>query len=153
MPQLANNGNYGVTVSNQDCYFMQTGNSTTTSLDGNTAKIKVLVGGKIDDLGMDSQNNNDVFNQRYAISTYNTYSAANSMKSSLEHQNAFVAAEITNTSGFLPVNNFSFLNISDTNTLVWALKPIEEGMDIRGALVRVWNFANTNTSANTAFYF
>ncbi len=78
------------------------------------------------------QGNDEVFNQRYAISPYNTYSAATSMKSALEHQNSFVAAVINNTSGILPENNFSFITISDSNTIVWALKPAEEGMDDQG---------------------
>ena len=78
---ISSNGNYGVTLSNQDCYFMQTGNSTIQNLDENTARIKVLVGGRVDGLGMNNQDNDAVFNQRYAISAYNTYSAVNSMKS------------------------------------------------------------------------
>ena len=43
------------------------------------------------------------------------------------------------------------MNISDPNTLLWALKPAEEGMDTNGAIVRVWNLANT--PANTDFIF
>jgi alpha-mannosidase len=144
---ISNNGNYGVTLSNQDCYFMQTGNSTIENMDENTAKIKVLVGGRIDG-GMFNQLNNTLFNQRYAISAYNTYSAANSMKSALEHQNGLVSAAISNTSGILPGDNFSFMNISDPNTLLWALKPAEEGMDSNGAIVRVWNLANTPTNTD-----
>jgi len=148
---ISNGGNYGVTLSNQDCYFMQTGNSTIPTLDENTAKIKVLVAGRVDGLGMRNQDNDVVFNQHYAINAYNTYSAVNSMKSALEHQNSFASAEITNTSGILPENNFSFMNISDPNTLLWALKPAEEGMDSNGAIVRVWNLANTPTSTNFIF--
>jgi alpha-mannosidase len=148
---ISNNGNYGVTLSNEDCYFMQTGNSTITSLDENTAKIKVLVGGRVDGLGMTNQGNDAVFTQRFAITAYNTYSAVNSMKSALEHQDGFISAQITNTSGILPEDNFSFMNISDPNTLLWALKPAEEGMDVNGAIVRVWNLANT--PATPAFNF
>ena len=148
---ISSNGNYGVTLSNQDCYFMQTGNSVTLSLDENTARVKVLVAGRVDGLGMVNQDNDAVFNQRYAISAYNTYSAATSMKSALEHQNSLVSAEITNTSGILPGDNFSFLTITDPNTLLWALKPAEEGMDTNGAIVRVWNLANT--PANNDFIF
>lgn len=149
---VSSNGSYGVTLSNRDCYFMQTGNSTIQTLDENTARIKVLVGGRIDGLGMNTQDNDSVFNQRYAISAYSTYSAVNSMKSALEHQNGFVSASIVNTGGFLPANNFSFMSISDPNTLLWAIKPAEEGMAINGAVVRVWNLANTTVNTNFTFY-
>ena len=148
---VSNNENYGITLSNEDCYFMQTGNSTATNLDENTGKIKVLVGGKVDGLGMSNQGNDDLFTQHYAINAYNNYSAVNSMKSSLEHQNSFTSAQINNTSGILPENNFSFMNIADPNTLLWALKPAEEGMDTRGAIVRVWNLANTASTTNFSF--
>jgi alpha-mannosidase len=148
---VSSNGNYGVTLSNQDCYFMQTGNSTIQSLDENTAKIKVLVGSRVDGLGMSNQGNDAVFNQSYSISPYNTYSAVNSMKSALEHQDGFTCARITNTAGILPENNFSFMNITDPNTIVWALKPAEEGMDTRGAIVRVWNLTNTTSTTNFNF--
>src|ERR1019366_4181805 len=75
----------------------------------------------------------------------------NSMKSSLEHQNSFASAQINNTSGILPENNFSFMNIADPNTLLWALKPAEEGMDTRGAIVRVWNLADTASTTSFSF--
>ena len=148
---ISSNGNYGVTLSNEDCYFMQTGNSTVGTLDENTARVKVLIGGRVDRLGMTGQSKDTVFNQRYAISTYNTYSAVASMKSALEHQDVFVAATITNTAGTLPATNFSFMSISDPNTLLWALKPAEEGMGVNGAVVRVWNLAGTTD--NTSFVF
>ena len=45
---VSGNGNYGVNLSNEDCYFMQTGNSTANTLDENTAKLKILVGGRVD---------------------------------------------------------------------------------------------------------
>jgi len=148
---VSSNGNYGVTLSNEDCYFMQTGNSTITNLDENTAKIKVLVGGKVDGLGMDNQGNSSVFTQHYAINTYSTYSAATSMKSSLEHQDGFTTAQVSNISGILPENNYSFMNISDPSTLLWALKPAEDGMDVNGAVARVWNLGST--SSTTALNF
>ena len=149
---VSSNGNYGVTLSNQDCYFVQTGNSTIQTLDENTARLKVLIGGRVDALGMNSQDNDSVFNQRYAISAYTTYSAVSSMKSSMEHQNGLVPAYITNTSGLLPGTNFSFMNISDPNTLLWALKPAEEGMGVNGAILRVWNLSNTTNNTNFVFY-
>ncbi|MEP6948663.1 MAG: T9SS type A sorting domain-containing protein [Ginsengibacter sp.] len=148
---VSSNGSYGVTLSNRDCYFMQTGNSTIQSLDENTAKIKVLVGGRVSGLGLDNQGNDEIFNQRYAISAYSTYSAVTSMKSALEHQNGFVSAEITNTSGILPANNFSFVSITDPNTILWALKPAEEGMDVNGAIARLWNLANTGDNTELVF--
>ena len=82
--------------------------------------------------------------QRYAITTYNNYSPANSMKRSLEHQDGFEKASLTNTTGILPDSNYSFMNISDSSAVLWALKPAEEGMDVGGAVARVWNLANTS---------
>ena len=148
---VSNNGNYGVTLSNQDCYFMQTGKSTPTSLDENTAKLNVLVAGKVDNLGMDNQGNATSFNQSFAINSYAGYTAANSMKRALEHQNNFVTAAVTNKTGFLPFNDYSFLNISDSNTLVWALKPAETGMDVGGLIVRAWNLTNAATTPHIDF--
>jgi alpha-mannosidase len=148
---VSDNGNYGVTLSNEDCYFMQTGNSTIETLDENTAKIKVLVGGRVDSRGTFSQGDDAVFNQRYAITPYTAYTATNSMKNSLEHQNSLLTGAISNTAGILPENNFSFLTISDPNTLLWALKPSEDGMDTNGAILRVWNLANTPASNTFTF--
>lgn len=148
---VSSNGNYGVTLSNEDCYFMQTGNSSVTNLDENTAKLKVLVGGLVDGIGLSNQANDQVFTQHYAISTYNTYSAANSMKRSLEHQDAFTTAQVNNTSGFLPADSFSFVNISDTNTVLWALKPSEEGMNVNGAIMRVWNLSDNSVTPTISF--
>ncbi len=148
---VSSNGNYGVSLSNEDCYFMKTGNSTANTLDENTAKLNVMVGGRVDNLGLDNQGNTNSFNQRYAITTYNTYSPANSMKRALEHQNSFVTASLTNTTGILPDSNYSFMNISDSNAVLWALKPAETGMDVGGAVARVWNLANTSTVTSVNF--
>ncbi len=148
---ISSNGNYGVTLSNEDCYFMQTGNSTIETLDENTAKLKVIIGGPLDGYGRFNQGGDAVFNQRYAISAYNTYSATTSMKNALEHQNGLVAAEITNAAGILPGDSYSFMTIADPNTVLWALKPAEEGMDTRGAIIRAWNLANTSNSSNITF--
>ncbi|HVZ96513.1 MAG TPA: T9SS type A sorting domain-containing protein [Chitinophagaceae bacterium] len=145
------NGNYGVTLSNEDCYFMQTGGSTTTSLDENTAKLTVLVGGKITGLGLDNEGGDADFNQSYAINTFNTYSPATSMQSALDHQDNFTTGQISNQFGTLPKDAYSFMAISDPDVLLWALKPAEEGMDTRGAIVRAWNFSNTATSPNIIF--
>ena len=149
---VSSNGNYGVTLSNEDCYFMQTGNSSIENLDENTARLKVLVGGRVDDRGAVNQGEDAVFNQRYAISAYTTYSAATSMKSSLEHQNKLICGALSNTAGILPENDFSFLSISDPNTLMWALKPAEGGMDTDGAILRVWNLANIATTPAITFH-
>ncbi len=146
---ISSNGNYGATLSNEDCYFMQTGNSTPQTLDENTARVKVLVGGRVNGHGMTDED--VLFNQSYAISSFNSYSAPASMKSALEHQNGFISTQINNTSGILPEDNFSFMSIDDPNTLLWALKPSEEGMDLQGAIVRVWNLANASSATNFNF--
>ncbi len=145
------NGNYGITLSNEDCYFMKTGASTVSTLDGNTGKLTVLVGAQVDGHGMQNQGGDADFKQSYAINTYNSYSPTTSMQSAFDHQDNFTTGQINNQFGSLPKDSYSFMTISDPNVLLWALKPAEEGMDIRGAIIRAWNFSNTTTSPNIIF--
>jgi alpha-mannosidase len=140
-----NETNYGVSLSNQDCYFMKLGNSTITSLDANSAQINVLAGGKIDDIGIDNQGGDQVFNQRFAITTHTAYNATEEMKKSLEHQSSMVCGIVTNPAGFLPANQYSFVNNSDPGSLIWAIKPSEEGAS-NGIITRVWNLSNTEAT-------
>ena len=51
----------GITLSNADCYFMQLGTSTTSSLDTGTPQLQVLAGGQVDgtSLGIPNQGGDD----------------------------------------------------------------------------------------------
>jgi alpha-mannosidase len=143
-------GNYSVTLSNQDCYFMKVGNSSVAALDENTAQLNVLAGGMIDGQGIPDQGDDNIFNQRFAITTHTAYSATAEMKKSLEHQNFMVCGALTNPSGFLPTNQYSFVSNSDQGSLLWALKPSEEGIN-NGIIARVWNLSNTDATPALTF--
>ncbi len=136
----------GVILSNADCYFMKVGNSTTTLLDSTTAQISVLAGGQVDGTGWGILNQNGVtnFRQRFALRTYaDGYNSTKSMKFSMEHQNPFVTIQLgTNIADGYSEKNFSLLKISDPNTLLWTLKPSEQGND-KGVSMRVWNVSNS----------
>ena len=139
--------NFGVTISNRDAYFMKLGASTSGFFDTATPQINVLSGGQIDGstLGIQNQGGDSFFTQRFALQTHNAFNQAAAMKFSLEHQNPFVTGMIdgtgTQTRAF-PANNFSFVQISDPNVLLWTLKPAEDGIS-RGIVARVWNQGNT----------
>lgn len=142
--------NFGVTISNADAFFMKLGSSTSSVLDTSTPQINVLAGGQVDGsgLGIVNQGGDTFFTQRFALQTHGAFSQAQAMKFALEHQNPLVATPIT---GFgvrtrpYPANSYSFLNISDPNVLLWALKPAEDGIS-RGIVARVWNQGNTPTN-------
>ncbi len=139
--------NFGVTVSNWDAYFMKLGASSTTTLDTATPQINVLSGGQIDgaSLGIPNQGGDSLFTQRFALQTHAAFDQTAAMKFSLEHQNPFVAGMISGTGTLsrpYPANNFSFVQISDPNVLLWALKPAEDGIT-RGIVARVWNQGNS----------
>lgn len=139
--------NYGISLSNQDCYFMKTGNSSLVSLDEtiNSRQLNILAGGRIDTWGIPNQGGDNTFNQRFAITTHTSYSAANEMKKALEHQNAMVCGTVVSPISFLLPNEFSFIKNTEPNTLIWAVKPAEEGV-IRGIVTRVWNLGNNDIS-------
>jgi alpha-mannosidase len=142
--------NFGVTISNEDAFFMKLGSSTSAVLDTTTPQINVLAGGQIDGpgLGISGQGGNTFFTQRFALQTHGAFDQTSAMKFALEHQNPLVTAPIY---GFnvqsrpYPANSFSFVNISDPNVLLWSLKPAEDGI-ARGIVARVWNQGNTPTT-------
>lgn len=142
--------NFGVTISNADAFFMKLGASTSSTLDTSTPQINVLAGGQIDGagLGILNQGGDAFFTQRFALATHGAFNQTTAMKFALEHQNPFVTAPIFGFGSHgrpYPANNFSFLNISDPNVLLWSLKPAEDGIN-RGIVARVWNQGNTSTS-------
>lgn len=142
--------NYGVSLSNQDCYFMKVGNSSIVALDENSAQLNVLAGGMIDGFGIPNQGDDNIFNQRFAVTTHAAYSATAEMKKALEHQNFMVCGAVTNPAGFLPAGQYSFVNNSDPNSLIWAIKPSEEGIS-NGIITRVWNLNNTGAAPVLTF--
>jgi alpha-mannosidase len=142
--------NYGVTVSNQDCYFMKVGNSTSAALDENSAQISMLAGGLIDGYGIPNQGDDNIFNQRFAINTHTTYSVAAEMKKALEHQNFMVCGTVANPASFLPSDTYSFVSNNDANSLIWAVKPGEEGIN-SGTITRLWNLNNTDATPTLTY--
>ena len=141
-------GGFGVTVSNADAYYMKLGSSSSATLDTGTPQINVLAGGQVDgsSLGIQNQGGDSQFLQRFALQTHGSFDQTSAMKFSLEHQNPFVAAEVTGTnSPTYSENSYSFLTISDPDVLIWALKPAEDGIN-QGVITRVWNQANTARS-------
>ncbi|MBK8304514.1 MAG: hypothetical protein IPK98_14345 [Chloracidobacterium sp.] len=139
--------NFGVTVSNADDHFMRLGWSSVTALDTTTPQFNILAGGQTDgpSLGIPDQGGDSEFLQRFAIQTHGSFDQASAMKMSLEHQNPFVSIMINGTGTQerpYPANNYSFLQISDPNVFLWALKPAEDGIS-RGIVARVWNQGNS----------
>ncbi len=143
-------GGYGVSLSNQDCYFMQIGNSSVSSLDENSAQLNVLTGGTIGGLGFVNQGDDQEFNQRFAVTTHASYSAPAEMKKALEHQNFLVCDTVTSTVNFLLPDHFSFVSTSDPGSVIWAVKPAEEETT-NGVITRIWNLANTDASQTLTY--
>ncbi|MAS38077.1 MAG: glycoside hydrolase [Anaerolineaceae bacterium] len=129
----------GITLSNRDCYYMQLGNSTADYLDTSTPQVSVLAGGQVDGdgLGIQNQGGDSQFVQRFALRPHDSFAPADSMRFALEHGNPLVAGPISGGSAY-PETSRAFVDITDPNVLLWALKPAEDGIDT-GLIVRVWN--------------
>jgi alpha-mannosidase len=139
---MTGSGSAGVTLSNADCYYMQRGASTYTTLDTTTARIKVLVGGR--DLAggvVYNQGGDTHFLQRFALQTHGAYDQVGAMKFALEHQNPLVTGAVTGGSAY-PEQTFSLLTIDNANVLLWALKPADDGIFGSGVVARVWNLSD-----------
>lgn len=132
----------GLIISNRDAYFMKTGNSTTSVLDDSTSQIKVLAAGQIDNaLGMVNQDGDSYFEHFLALKPHTgSFNPAAAMRFSLQHQNPLVTGKITGGKAY-NANKFSMFSISDSNIVVWALKPAEEGIE-KGVIMRLWNLAD-----------
>ncbi len=136
----------GVTLSNADCYFMQYGRSTPSRLDTTTPLLSVLAGGQVDGagLGMQDQDGDSTFLQRFALQPRDAYDPAGAMRFALEHQNPLVTGMISPgptdapEAGLYPETVFSLLSLSDPDVLLWALKPAD---DLPGVTARLWNLA------------
>jgi alpha-mannosidase len=143
----------GVTLSNWDSSFFELGNSSFSSLDVTTPEVKALVGGRIDaNLGIPNQNGDSYFRNRYALRSHGEYDQAGAMRMALEHQNPFVTAYLTTGSGgAYPSTSFSLVSITDSHTILWALKPAEEGIS-EGIIARVWNVDDSTHNLDLTFH-
>jgi alpha-mannosidase len=132
----------GVTLSSPDLSFMRLGASTPDALDTTMPLIAVLAGGQVDGpkLGIPKQGGDTRFLQRFALQTRGRYDAAAAMRFALEHQNPLIAGAVTG-GGVYPADSFSALWSSNSNVLVWALKPHQDGA-AKGLVVRVWNLSD-----------
>ncbi len=152
-------GGYGISLSNQDCYFMKLGNSNKLILDEVSSQINVLVGGRVaavnplptSAIGFPNQGGDTEFNQRFAITTHANYNAANDAKRALEHQSPFVTSSVTNPVNFLLPELYSFVSVNDPNAVIWAIKPAEDGSIDKGIVTRVWNMSNTGTTPTFSY--
>jgi alpha-mannosidase len=143
----------GVTLSNWDCAFMRLGKSTPDFLDTSTAQLNVLAGGQVDgdQLGIRNQNGATYFLQRFALRPHGAYSSVAAMRFALEHQNPPVTGAVNGrSSASLPLASFSLLTVSNSDVLLWALKPAEEGIG-HGVIARLWNASELSASATLTF--
>jgi alpha-mannosidase len=139
---------FGVTLSNADTLLMKLGNSSIATLDSTTPSVTVVAGGQFE--GLPNQGGDSNFLQRFALGTHRAFSAAESMRFSLAHQNPLIAGEVTGQRAVYPEKAYSLLSVSDKNVLVWALKPAQDGGVGRVAL-RLWNLGNTGSKVTVKF--
>jgi len=129
----------GITLSNWDSPFFKLGGSSGGTLDASSSLISALVGARIDGLGASSQGGDTYFRNRYALWPHASYDQSASMRTALGHQNPFQTGIVTGSSSSpYPPGSFSPISLSDSNVVVWALKPSEEGIG-RGVIARLWN--------------
>lgn len=133
---------FGVTLSNADCYFMKVGSSSVGELDTKTPQISVLVGGNdLNDGGvLGNQGGDDHFLQRFALKAHNGYEPVSAMKFALEHQNPLVTGRVDG-GDLYPEGSYSLLSLDNPNVLLWVLKPADDGIQA-GLVARVWNLSN-----------
>jgi alpha-mannosidase len=133
---------FGVTLSNADCYFMKVGKSTVGELDTQTPQLSVLVGGNDLNGGgvLGDQGGDDHFLQRFALRPHDGYDPVSAMKFAVEHQNPLVVGQV-NGGDFYPEKSYSLLSVDNPNVLLWALKPADDGLE-SGIVARVWNLSN-----------
>jgi hypothetical protein len=147
--------NYGISLSNQDCYFMKIGNSTVGTLDESTPQLNILAGGRIDGapghpMGIANQGDDVFFNQRFAITTHTAYSATAEMQKALEHQDSMVCGAVTNPVNFLLPNQYSFVTNDHPGSIIWSVKPAEDGFN-NGIVTRIWNLSNADATPSLGY--
>jgi alpha-mannosidase len=131
----------GCTLANLDCYFFQLGKSSVERLDDLAPRLTILAGGSIDGLGIVNQDGDTSFLQRFALRTHGPYDPTRAMQTALAAETPFVVTAVAGTYPKLPADTFAFLDGSNPDVLLWALKPAEEGGD-EGAVVRLWNMTD-----------
>jgi alpha-mannosidase len=142
---MSGDGGAGISISSPDLSFMRLGASDVVDgvsrLDTSTPLISILAGGQVDGprLGIPSQGGEKYFLQRFSLQPYSRFSPTDSMRFALEHQNPLRAAAVTGGAGY-PEGVYSFASLKDNDTILWALKPAEEGIG-SGVIARVWNVA------------
>jgi alpha-mannosidase len=146
---MSGTGSVGITVSNQDAYFMKLGASTPSSLDTATPQLSVVLGSSARPSNpILNQAGDSYFLQRFALQSHGSFSPAAAMRFSLEHQNPLVVGQVSGGTEY-PEMSYSFVSISNPNVLLWSLKPSEEGIG-EGVITRVWNVAPTSSSFSLA---
>ncbi len=144
----------GVTLSNLGAGFMKLGNSSLNFLDEASAQLNVLIGGKMGGSGPGFSNQFGATDFRHSFalrSRQSAFSAAQSMRFALEHQNGLAAALIGSQDGPLPDTAFSLLNSPAPEVLLWALKPAEEGLAEGGLILRLWNLDSLAQNTTLSF--
>lgn len=141
----------GVTLSNADCYFMKLGSSTVERLDTETPQISVLIGGNDLNGGgvLGDQGGDERFLQRFALRAHEGYDPVAAMKFALEHQNPLAAGRVQGGDAY-PEASFSLLSQENPHTLLWALKPAEDGLE-SGFVARVWNVSEQAEGHSLSF--
>lgn len=141
----------GVTLSNWEAYFMRLGASTDSELDVTKARLDVLAGGRVGGdgtHGIPNQGGYTKLQQRFALTATDGYSAAESMRFALGHQNPFVTGAITGSESALSSKQFSLVSLSDPDVMLWALKPADDG---GGVVARLWNVTDSARGVQLAF--
>lgn len=139
--------NTGVVLSNWDVPYFKLGTSTGTNLDTNTPLVQPVLGGRIDGGHIPDQGGITSFTQRFAIKTYLGRNQTTDMKFSLEHQNPLIANSANVLGSDYIGNSYSLLNSDNSDSLIWSVKPSEEGIT-NGLMVRLWNTSDSGTTAN-----
>jgi alpha-mannosidase len=141
----------GIILSNLDCLFMKLGSSTTEKLDSKSSQINILAGGQVDKnfkLGIINQGGDSIFYQHFALLPHSkSYDQTEAMRMALEHQNPFSTTFIEAQSSILPEKAYSFLKTTNDKTLLWSLKPAEDG----GVLARSWSMSSLKSVTNFSF--
>ncbi|MEI6196463.1 MAG: glycoside hydrolase, partial [Verrucomicrobiota bacterium] len=115
--------------------------------------LNMLAGGQVDGswLGIQRQNDNMHFLQRFALRPHGDYDQTAAMKFVLEHQNPFVTGAVISEkgSGVYPETNYSLLTVNNPNVLLWAVKAHDDGID-KGLVARLWNLTDATAQAEIA---
>lgn len=128
----------GMVLSNADCSFFKLGESKPTFLDESSSTIHAFIGGMVDDKrGIYNVGGDSVFTVRFSLLPRNgSFDQTESMQFALDHQNPLVAGLVTgDRDAEMPETKYSLFSSTDSDVLLWSLKPGEEG----GTILRFWN--------------